>query len=65
MGLGRAALVASDEDPKAGLTNFVDCLALEMRLLISALGKYRVAEVGAEDVWTEARSGEGFVPRTG
>ncbi|MFE3645777.1 glutamate synthase-related protein [Streptomyces sp. NPDC059169] len=63
VGLGRAALVASDEDPKAGLTNFVDCLALEMRLLISALGKYRVAEVGAEDIWTDSRSEEGVAPR--
>ncbi|MFE1875166.1 glutamate synthase-related protein [Streptomyces sp. NPDC059496] len=65
VGLGRAALVASDEDAETGLTNFVECLALEMRLLISSLGKYRVAEVGAEDIWTEARSGEAFVPRNG
>lgn len=65
VGLGRAALVASDEDAETGLTNFVECLALEVRLLISSLGKYRVAEVGAEDIWTEARSGEAFVPRNG
>ncbi|MEV6328806.1 glutamate synthase-related protein [Streptomyces sp. NPDC051909] len=57
VGLGRAALVAADEDPKEGLANLVDCLALEMRLLISALGKYRVAEVGPEDVWAEGLRG--------
>ncbi|MBT2363950.1 alpha-hydroxy-acid oxidizing protein [Streptomyces sp. ISL-10] len=63
VGLGRAALVASDEDPEAGLTNFVECLALEMRLLISALGKYQVAEVSAEDIWAGARSKDGSFPQ--
>ncbi|SEM09878.1 glutamate synthase-related protein [Streptacidiphilus jiangxiensis] len=51
VGLGRAALIATDEDPKLGLENFLECLALEMRLLISALGKYRVSDLSAEDVW--------------
>ncbi|MFD8751873.1 glutamate synthase-related protein [Kitasatospora sp. NPDC059577] len=53
VGLGRAALLAVDEDPKAGLLNLVDCLALELRLLISALGKYEPASLGTEDLWTE------------
>ncbi len=56
VGLGRAALTAADEDTKEGLVNFVNCLALEMRLLISALGKYSVGDLGVEDVWS---SGEG------
>ncbi|MGV9270172.1 glutamate synthase-related protein [Kitasatospora sp. NPDC003701] len=49
-GLGRAALLAVDEDAAAGLERLVDSIALELRLLISALGKYRVADVRAEDV---------------
>ncbi|MDH6108595.1 hypothetical protein P3T36_005497 [Kitasatospora sp. MAP12-15] len=49
-GLGRAALLAVDEDPEAGLERLVESIALELRLLISALGKYRAADVCAEDV---------------
>lgn len=40
VGLGRAALLAVHEDPDDGLVRLVDCLALELRLLSSALGKY-------------------------
>ncbi|GAA1267237.1 glutamate synthase-related protein [Sphaerisporangium rubeum] len=56
VGLGRAALVAADEDPGEGLVRLVRCMALEMRLLISALGKYEAALLDADDVWprTEA-----------
>jgi len=50
-GLGRAALLAVDEDPHAGLVRLVDSLALECRLLISALGKYRPDALTPEDVW--------------
>jgi methylamine---glutamate N-methyltransferase subunit C len=50
-GLGRAALLATDEDPETGLTRLVECLALELRLLISSLGKYTPAALGPEDVW--------------
>jgi isopentenyl diphosphate isomerase/L-lactate dehydrogenase-like FMN-dependent dehydrogenase len=49
-GLGRAALIAADEDPEAGLSRLVESIELELRLLISALGKYRAADVAAEDV---------------
>jgi hypothetical protein len=49
-GLGRAALLAVDEDLEAGLERLVGSIALEMRLLTSALGKYRVADLSAEDV---------------
>ncbi|MFL6075223.1 MAG: glutamate synthase-related protein [Mycobacteriales bacterium] len=52
VGLGRAALLAADADARAGLVRLVECLALEMRLLISALGKYAARAVGPEDVWT-------------
>ncbi|KAK1184735.1 glutamate synthase-related protein [Streptomyces sp. NBS 14/10] len=51
VGLGRAALLAVDEDTESGLERFVACLALELRLLISALGKYSPRAVGREDVW--------------
>jgi hypothetical protein len=32
--------------------NLVECLALELRLLISSLGKYRPDALGPEDVWS-------------
>ncbi|MFD4456613.1 glutamate synthase-related protein [Nocardia sp. NPDC058480] len=51
VGLGRAALIAADEDPDRGLIALLDCLAFELRLMISALGCYRVGDLGAEDVW--------------
>ncbi|MBY8882689.1 glutamate synthase-related protein [Actinacidiphila acidipaludis] len=51
VGLGRAALLAVDEDPDNGLVRLVAALALEARLLISALGQYRAADVGPDDVW--------------
>jgi hypothetical protein len=51
-GLGRAALIAADADPTCGLVNLVECLALELRMLLSALGKYCVAALSEEDVWS-------------
>ncbi|WP_306358380.1 MULTISPECIES: glutamate synthase-related protein [unclassified Nocardia] len=50
-GLGRAALIAADEDLDHGLRNLLGALELELRLLISALGKYRIGDLAAEDVW--------------
>ncbi len=51
VGLGRAALVAASEDPADGLGRLVACLELELQLLISALGKYRLADLDADDLW--------------
>jgi isopentenyl diphosphate isomerase/L-lactate dehydrogenase-like FMN-dependent dehydrogenase len=51
-GLGRAALIAVDTDPDHGLANLVECLALELQLLVSALGKYHVEALGTEDLWS-------------
>ena len=51
-GLGRAALIAVDTDPDHGLTNLVECLALELQMLVSALGKYHMAALGTEDLWS-------------
>ena len=51
VGLGRAALVAADEDGDEGLIRLLDCLAVELRLLVSALGKYAAADVSGEDLW--------------
>ncbi|HEV3171774.1 MAG TPA: glutamate synthase-related protein, partial [Actinocrinis sp.] len=51
VGLGRAALLAADENPADGLVRLVECLELELRLLTSALGKYHVGEADAEDLW--------------
>ena len=54
VGLGRAALLAVDEDPRAGLVRLVGAAAFELRLLVSALGKYAVDELSTEDVWFPA-----------
>jgi isopentenyl diphosphate isomerase/L-lactate dehydrogenase-like FMN-dependent dehydrogenase len=59
-GLGRAALIAVDADPRCGLVNLVECLALELRMLLSALGKYCVGSLSVEDVWSPDG---GFEPR--
>lgn len=58
VGLGRAALLAVSEDGDNGLVRLVQCLALELRLLLSALGKYHVAELNTDDLWfPEPRGG--------
>jgi hypothetical protein len=51
VGLGRAALLAVDEDRDRGLVRLVAGLTLEMRLLISALGRYTPDSLHPEDVW--------------
>lgn len=51
VGLGRAALIAASEDSADGLVRLVACLELELRLLVSALGKYALADLDAEDLW--------------
>lgn len=56
-GLGRAALIAVDADPLCGLVNLVECLALELRMLLSALGKYSVDTLSGEDVWAPDSGG--------
>ena len=50
--LGRAALIAVDEDPERGLCRLVSALALETAMLISALGKYAPSAVDRGDLWT-------------
>lgn len=50
-GLGRAALIAVDEDPEHGLVRLAESIALELRLLISALGKYAVGSLAPDDLW--------------
>ncbi|HEX8096119.1 glutamate synthase-related protein [Jatrophihabitans sp.] len=57
-GLGRAALIAADTDPVCGLVNLVECLTLELRMLLSALGKYGVAALSGEDVWSPDSAGQ-------
>ncbi|HEU4736314.1 MAG TPA: glutamate synthase-related protein [Solirubrobacterales bacterium] len=59
VGLGRAAVLAVDENPTEGLCNLVEALELELRLLVSALGKYSVAEVSSEDLWPLGNQSEG------
>ncbi len=62
VGLGRAALIAVDEDREAGLRRLVEALALELRMLISAVGKYHVNALDPEDLllpddWAPATPG--------
>jgi hypothetical protein len=59
VGLGRAALLAVDEEPQAGFERLLACLAQEMRLLISALGRYRVDAVTPGDIWSPDAAGTG------
>jgi hypothetical protein len=54
VGLGRAALLAAGVDPDRGVDRLLDCLAMELRLLLSALGTYSPADVDADDVWLPA-----------
>ncbi|GAB3848453.1 glutamate synthase-related protein [Dactylosporangium cerinum] len=58
VGLGRAALIAVDEDAADGLVRLVRCLELELRLLLSALGKYDIHEVTEDDLWFPGRGEE-------
>jgi hypothetical protein len=60
VGLGRAALLAVDEDPADGLVRLVRCLELELRLLLSALGKYDVLELTVDDLWFPSGQKESF-----
>ncbi|MDV9201950.1 alpha-hydroxy-acid oxidizing protein, partial [Streptomyces sp. Wh19] len=55
VGLGRAALIAADEDPEHGLERLLDAMALELRMAVSALGRYAAEETGPDDLW-EPRS---------
>ncbi|MEU6540184.1 glutamate synthase-related protein [Streptomyces sp. NPDC047000] len=57
VGLGRAAVLAAVEDPRKGLVRLVDCLALELQLLISALGKYAPGALDRDDVWLPGPDG--------
>lgn len=50
VGLGRAALLAADEDRTDGLRRLVEALALELRMLTSAVGKYHVGALDPEDL---------------
>ena len=54
VGLGRAVLIGVDEDADNGLVRLAESLALELRLLISALGKYAPGELAPEDLWRSA-----------
>lgn len=59
VGLGRAALIAADEDAQHGVTRFLDCIALEIAQLVSALGKYAPSELDVEDVWPPPARADG------
>ncbi|MFC5747191.1 glutamate synthase-related protein [Actinomadura rugatobispora] len=52
VGLGRAALIAADEDGEDGLRRLAESIGYELRLLTSAVGKYAPGRLGREDLWT-------------
>ncbi|MEV4948947.1 glutamate synthase-related protein [Streptomyces sp. NPDC053755] len=54
VGLGRAALLAVDEDQEHGLERLAEALALELRLLVSALGQYSPSALSRADLWPPA-----------
>jgi len=56
-GLGRAALLAANEDCNDGLVSLVAGIELEMRMLISALGKYAPNALCTEDLFFPANDG--------
>ncbi|WUT00194.1 glutamate synthase-related protein [Streptomyces sp. NBC_00708] len=65
VGLGRAALIAVDEDPDHGLVRLAESIALELRLLISALGKYTVGALAPEDLWwPDGGHGDAWSPQS-
>ena len=47
---GRPFLIAARVGGEAGIRNFLESTAVEMRMLVSSLGKYRVADLASEDV---------------
>ncbi|OZM73292.1 glutamate synthase [Amycolatopsis antarctica] len=49
-GLGRAALVAAATDFEHGLERLADSIGLELRMILSALGKYELGLLGHEDL---------------
>ncbi|GHJ15502.1 glutamate synthase-related protein [Micromonospora sp. AKA38] len=51
VGLGRAALIAADEDDQRGLERLLGAAALEIQMLTSSLGVYHVAELGRDALW--------------
>jgi methylamine---glutamate N-methyltransferase subunit C len=52
VGLGRAAILAVDEDPTSGLLNLIESIALELRFLASSLGRYDVRDLEPGDLWS-------------
>ncbi|MHC0433711.1 glutamate synthase-related protein [Streptomyces sp. O3] len=65
VGLGRAALLAVDEDPELGLVRLAEALALEIRLLVSAVGKYRADDLDPDDLWWPEPAGGPYAGATG
>jgi methylamine---glutamate N-methyltransferase subunit C len=62
-GLGRAAILAVDEDPERGLLRLAECLAVEISMLISALGRYAPGQLAPEDLWAPDGAGAPPVPQ--
>lgn len=60
VGLGRALLVALDAGGAEGLDRYVATIGAEIRLLVSAVGKYAVADLAPEDLFLPQGTAPGF-----
>ncbi|MCS7137847.1 MAG: alpha-hydroxy-acid oxidizing protein [Candidatus Caldarchaeum sp.] len=49
-GVGRPVVVAAHANGQSGVERYLETLKIEIQLLTSALGKYRVKDLGPEDV---------------
>ena len=61
VGTDRAAIAAVDAAAQDGLTRLLQCLDLEMHMVISALGKYRPEHLEPEDIWADGGWATGSV----
>jgi isopentenyl diphosphate isomerase/L-lactate dehydrogenase-like FMN-dependent dehydrogenase len=48
--LGRPFVVAAYSNGVEGVRNYLETLRVEVQLLTSAVGKYRVSDLGLEDI---------------
>lgn len=64
VGLGRAALIAVDENPRHGLVQLVEALTLELRMLISSLGVYTPSALAPSHLWSPVTDRSGSPTRT-
>ncbi|MCS6770391.1 MAG: glutamate synthase-related protein [Candidatus Caldarchaeum sp.] len=53
-GLGRPVVVAAYTRGEEGVRNYLETIKMEVQLMTSAVGKYRVSDLGLEDVYASS-----------